>query len=134
MIKEIADTDMTAADSILEGLIVVRELFHDIITLQFVPCHRRKYRTICINGKYFPICSRCMSVLLGYLFLIPLLLFHIHVAFWLGIVLNIPMVVDGYTQWKRWHTSNNTLRVITGLSAGIGQSISFLLIHLLTKA
>lgn len=121
-----------------EGSIVVRELFHDIITLQFVPCHRRKDRTICIKGKYLPICSRCMSILLGYLFLIPLLLFHIHVAFWLGMVLNIPMVVDGYTQWKRWRTSNNTLRVITGLSAGIGQSmiiifLSFLLIHLLTK-
>ncbi|TDK56220.1 DUF2085 domain-containing protein [Bacillus salipaludis] len=122
-----------------EGSIVVRELFYDIITLQFVPCHRRKDRTICINGKYLPICSRCMSILLGYLFLIPLLLFHIHVAFWLGMVLNIPMVVDGYTQWKRWRTSNNTLRVITGLSTGIGQSmiiifLSFLLIHLLTKA
>jgi uncharacterized membrane protein len=79
-----------------------------------------------------------MSILLGYFFLIPLLLLHIHAAFWLGIVLNIPMVVDGYTQWKRWRISNNTLRVITGLSAGIGQSmiiisLSLLLFHFLTK-
>lgn len=98
-------------------------MFHDLLTLKFVPCHRRPDRSIFIKGKQFPVCARCMAILLGYLFVIPLMIFSIHIPLYIGILLNIPMVLDGYTQLKKWRTSNNTLRIITGLGSGLGMSI-----------
>lgn len=92
--------------------------------LSIVPCHRKKERCIHVNGTPFPLCARCMSILLGYL-IFPFLFFlplgkEVLLA---GILLNIPMVLDGWTQKKGWRESHNVLRVITGLLAGIGQSI-----------
>lgn len=37
-----------------------------------------------------------------------------------GVLLNILMVMDGWTQKKRWRMSNNWLRSITGLGSGVG--------------
>jgi uncharacterized membrane protein len=78
-----------------------------------------------------------MAILIGYFFIIPILAFHIHTSLLLGILLNLPMVVDGYTQLKKWRKSNHTLRIITGLLSGIGQSmivtsLAMFLIHFLT--
>lgn len=86
-----------------------------------VPCHRKHERCFYIKGKPMPICSRCLSILVGYGF-IPLL-FAFHIPLWVGIVLQFPMVIDGYTQLKGWRTSNNTLRMITGLISGFGLSV-----------
>jgi uncharacterized membrane protein len=42
-------------------------------------------------------------------------------VFWKSaIMMNIPALVDGYTQLKGWRMSNNYLRFITGLLAGAG--------------
>lgn len=98
----------------------------DIDTLKknpilIIPCHRKSERCININGKPMRICARCLSMLLGYLS-IPLM-FHFPMPFWIGVFCQIPMIADGYTQMKKWRTSNNYLRVITGLISGIGLSI-----------
>jgi hypothetical protein len=37
-----------------------------------------------------------------------------------AILLNLPALVDGYTQFKGCRVSNNSLRFITGVLAGIG--------------
>lgn len=91
--------------------------------IKIIPCHRMKSRSYVMRGKQFPICARCTSILLGHLSIPFLLLLDIHLSLYLGIILNIPMIVDGYTQLKKWRTSNNTLRTITGLLSGFGQSI-----------
>jgi uncharacterized membrane protein len=89
----------------------------------FVPCHRRPDRSIHINGKPFPLCARCMSILLGYLF-IPLLFFlPFSIAWWVGVLCQLPMLLDGGTQYFHWRESNNTLRMITGILSGFGLSV-----------
>ncbi|WP_180953829.1 DUF2085 domain-containing protein [Bacillus sp. M6-12] len=93
----------------------IRELF------LYVPCHRKPERCYHIKGKPMPICSRCLSILLGYLF-IPFL-FFVDIPFWVGILLQFPMVLDGYTQLKGWRMSNNFLRTMTGLISGFGLSV-----------
>jgi uncharacterized membrane protein len=67
-----------------------------------------------------------MSILLGYLAVVPLLWMAADISFLkllvLGVLLNFPMVVDGYTQLHGWRVSNNFLRSVTGLISGIGMS------------
>lgn len=86
-----------------------------------VPCHRIPERCFHIKGSPMPICSRCISILLGYLF-IPAVFFF-NVPLWLGVLFQLPMIVDGYTQLKGLRVSNNTLRTITGLISGLGLSV-----------
>jgi uncharacterized membrane protein len=95
----------------------------DVVELRFVPCHRLPERSIHIKGKPFPICARCMAILLGYGFIIPLFFLPFRWPLYVGVLLNIPMVVDGYTQRKGWRKSNNALRISTGLLSGFGMSM-----------
>lgn len=91
--------------------------------VSFVPCHRRPDRSIHINGKPFPLCARCMSILLGYLF-IPILFFlPFTIPWWIGGLCQIPMLVDGFTQYFQWRESTNFLRILTGGLSGFGLSI-----------
>lgn len=82
-----------------------------------------KSRSLTIKGHTLPICSRCTGILTGYLLFPFLLLFGISIPLWIGIFLNIPMVIDGWTQKRKYRMSNNTLRFITGIISGFGQSI-----------
>ncbi len=41
----------------------------------------------------------------------------------LGILFQLPMFIDGYTQQLGWRESNNILRMITGGISGIGQCL-----------
>ena len=91
--------------------------------LSIVPCHRMKDRCITIKGYTFPLCARCMGILAGY-FLLPILtISNSNFPIWLGVLLNIPMVVDGWTQKMKYRESNNFLRLSTGIICGFGQSI-----------
>jgi len=100
--------------------------FNAVITLRFFPCHKRKDRSLVIGGRQFPMCYRCMSILLGYLAVVPLLWLAADVSFLklfvIGVLLNIPMVADGYTQLRGSRVSNNFLRTFTGLLSGFGMS------------
>lgn len=104
----------------------MNDYLNAVITLRFFPCHKRKDRSLVIGGRQFPMCYRCMSILLGYLGVVPLLWLATDVAFFkmvqIGILLNIPMVVDGYSQVRGWRVSNNFLRTFTGLLSGLGMS------------
>ncbi|MDQ0416761.1 putative membrane protein [Croceifilum oryzae] len=88
-----------------------------------VPCHRKISRCFHVNGKPMPICARCLSILLGYLWLPILLLLPFPIPWWLGFILQIPMLIDGFTQLQELRESTNRLRCLTGLLSGIGLSI-----------
>jgi uncharacterized membrane protein len=88
-----------------------------------VPCHRMQSRSLTIKGHTLPLCARCTGILLGYLFFPLLFLFEVNFPLWLGIALNLPMVLDGWTQKRKLRLSNNPLRVTTGIVSGLGQSI-----------
>lgn len=62
-----------------------------------------------------------MAILLGYFAIPALFMLHTYGSLLLGVLLHIPMVVDGYTQLKKWRESTNSLRIATGLLSGIGQ-------------
>ncbi|KMJ59894.1 hypothetical protein AB685_03310 [Bacillus sp. LL01] len=104
----------------------MNEYINSVLTLRFFPCHRKKERSLVIGGKQFPMCYRCMSILIGYLAVVPLLWMAADVTFFkmvaFGVFLNIPMVMDGYSQLRGWRMSNNFLRSFTGLMSGIGMS------------
>ncbi|MED4779531.1 DUF2085 domain-containing protein [Brevibacillus choshinensis] len=95
----------------------------ELLTLSFFPCHRMKERSFTFSGKQFPVCARCTGILLGFVFILVLLFIPWRIPFWIGILLNIPMVIDGYTQLKKWRQSNNSLRFFTGLVSGFGLSV-----------
>ena len=86
-----------------------------------VPCHRKEERCFCVNGEPMPICSRCLSILIGIL-TVPLFLIY-PIPLIAGVLLQIPMLWDGFTQLKGLRKSNNFLRCITGLGSGIGLAI-----------
>ncbi|TCP69048.1 DUF2085 domain-containing protein [Baia soyae] len=88
-----------------------------------VPCHRKASRCFHVNGKPMPICARCLSILVGYLWLPVFLLLPFPVPWWLGFLLQIPTLIDGVTQLVKFRESTNTLRCVTGLLSGIGMSI-----------
>lgn len=97
-----------------------------------VPCHRKPSRCFHVKGKPMPICSRCFSILLGYLWLPVLLVLPVHISWWIGFLLQVPMAIDGFTQLWGLRESNNGLRCLTGLLSGLGMSILMVsLIHLL---
>jgi uncharacterized membrane protein len=104
-------------------VIVDRIVIKKMRLLDIVPCHRMKSRSITIKGYTLPLCARCTGILLGYLFFPFLLIAGIHLSLWLGLLLNVPMVLDGWTQKRKYRMSNNVLRVITGIKSGLGQSV-----------
>ncbi|PAE38955.1 hypothetical protein CHI06_17515 [Bacillus sp. 7884-1] len=110
---------------VMEGQIVIADQI--VIKLKrltdLVPCHRMKSRSITIKGHTLPLCARCTGILLGYLFFPLLFLLELNFPLWLGIVLNLPMVLDGWTQERKLRLSNNPLRLTTGIVSGLGQSI-----------
>ncbi|WP_102275523.1 DUF2085 domain-containing protein [Cytobacillus massiliigabonensis] len=82
-----------------------------------------KSRCLTIKGYTLPLCSRCTGILAGYLFFPILFFIDIHISIWLGLFLNIPMILDGWTQKLKFRMSNNRLRLLTGAICGLGQSI-----------
>lgn len=94
----------------------------ELLTLRFIPCHRLPSRSLVIHGKSF-LCWRCLSILIGYLAIPLLLLISWQGPWYLGFLLQIPLLMDGVSQYKKWRTSNQWLRIATGLLSGVGQSM-----------
>lgn len=91
--------------------------------MMFIPCHRIPERCLHIKGKPMPLCSRCLAILIGYLF-VPIAVFAaLVVPIWLPLLMAVPLIMDGFTQRWKWRTSTNTLRFITGILFGVGQAL-----------
>lgn len=90
-------------------------------------CHRKPERSFFIKQYQFPVCSRCTG------FYISLVIYFTYTYYnyvnyniellFLAILLLLPSYIDGLTQFKGLRTSNNTLRLITGLLGGLGLAI-----------
>ncbi|MBI5460143.1 DUF2085 domain-containing protein [Methanobacterium sp.] len=92
---------------------------------QFI-CHCIPERTFNIKGYYFPVCSRCTGIYTGaILFFIYSLLFLVDYTLILipAPIIILPLVIDGSTQFLGLRKSNNSLRFITGFTAGTGAAI-----------
>lgn len=122
---------MTVRQTVIVGRIVMEDqiVIVDQIVINIkritdiVPCHRMKSRSLTIKGYTLPLCARCTGILSGYLFFPFFFNLDLNFPLWLGIVLNLPMVIDGWTQKRKYRMSNNLLRLSTGIFSGLGQSI-----------
>ncbi len=93
-------------------------------------CHQLPSRCIELFGLRLAICSRCFAFFLAMLICslwylysgIPKLPINIKIL----MILITPLIVDGTTQFFGLRVSTNTLRIITGLLAGIGAAFSIL--------
>lgn len=95
-------------------------------------CHRIPERTFKFKKWYFPICSRCTGIYMGYFSLLLLdISIPINASYYLvfiGLTLVIPTFLDGYTQYCGLRMSNNNLRFFTGFIAGLGSFIIMIFI------
>ncbi|WP_419095385.1 DUF2085 domain-containing protein [Aeribacillus kexueae] len=70
--------------------------------LRYFPCHRRRERSLVINGNQFPVCYRCMFMLIGLTFVLPFAMLQFFPPWWQGVIiclgLNLPLVLDGGSQ------------------------------------
>jgi uncharacterized membrane protein len=90
---------------------------------QFI-CHRIPERTFNFRGCYFPVCSRCTGLYIG----VFLCLCYLNLCFIdytinlliISVLMMIPTFLDGITQFIDFRQSNNFLRLLTGLIAGLG--------------
>ncbi|WP_033562993.1 DUF2085 domain-containing protein [Sphingobacterium sp. SYP-B4668] len=88
--------------------------------LEFTFCHRKPERSFFWKGKQFPVCARCTGIHLGYLSTFLFIFGILTMNWWIALLFTLPTIIDGLTQayWNR--ESNNILRFITGIMAGIG--------------
>ena len=92
-------------------------------------CHQKLERCFKLFGKKMFICSRCFGV---YISLILVLLglflygfsFPKRIVLLLFVSLNIPLVIDGVSQYFGLRKSNNFLRFATGILAGSGAAFA----------
>jgi uncharacterized membrane protein len=90
-------------------------------------CHGDPDRCYTVRGRPLPLCARCIAFyplfLISALISFPLFLLVTLKAFVMTIIfilMVLPLVIDGYSQYIGLRRSNNPLRTITGGSAGIG--------------
>jgi uncharacterized membrane protein len=87
---------------------------------KLVLCHRMPERSFHYKGKQFPVCARCTGILIGCCTL-PLFYFgFIRISLLALISLNIPLLIDGLTQYMGLRESNNKIRLITGILFSFG--------------
>ena len=93
-------------------------------------CHQNPYRSFFFKGYQFPVCARCTGILL-----VKPLAWIINlkkqVSLIVGLLLLIPMIIDGGVQYVFQVESNNKRRLITGLLGGFG--VSTVRIYILRK-
>ena len=82
-------------------------------------CHQMPERSFFYKGYQFPLCARCTGLVIGYL--MGILIYFLNIIIWeIAILLCIPLVIDGGSQYLKWRMSNQRLRLITGILCGIG--------------
>ena len=82
-------------------------------------CHQMPESSFFYKGYQFPLCARCTGLVIGYL--MGILIYFLKIINWeIAILLCIPLVIDGGSQYLKWRMSNQRLRLITGILCGIG--------------
>ncbi len=99
--------------------------FADIIyTMGDIECHQIAERSFYLNGNELPVCSRDIGISVGLLTGMLIGLLYIRrinpVLLAIGV---LPVVLDGGLQAVSSYQSNNTLRILTGIVAGVAVAL-----------
>lgn len=88
-------------------------------------CHQKPERSFFIKTYQFPVCSRCLGIIIS--FLISLLLINLNYIpnYIISFTLIIPMFLDWLIQFLKIKESNNVRRLITGFIGGFGLSFTY---------
>jgi len=94
-------------------------------------CHALPERSFSIRGKQLPLCSRCLGILMGGTFTFPLALQITPSFILLPVIfaLILPVALDGVTQLYGLRNSNNYLRFLSGILAGLAVSLGARLVR-----
>ena len=90
-------------------------------------CNQLPTRCLFIYTSPMALCARCFFIYLG-LFIsgVALIKNKVNKVYWkIGLILALPCIVDGGTQYLGFRLSNNGLRSISGGLAGIGLGLIF---------
>ncbi|MCL2156924.1 MAG: DUF2085 domain-containing protein [Methanobrevibacter sp.] len=101
-------------------------------------CHRIPDRTFKVGKYYFPVCARCTGIYIS-AFSYFILAMFVPIVYSMELIILatlfiIPTAIDGISQLLNKRNSNNHLRFITGLFAGLGlaiiaKAIKFIIIY-----
>lgn len=82
-------------------------------------CHCRDDRSFHWKGMKFPICARCTGMLVGTL-VVLILGWWLLPSFPMGVLMMMPLIVDGTVQMRTSYESTNIRRFLTGILFGYG--------------
>lgn len=82
-------------------------------------CHQRPDRSFFISNYQFPICTRCVGVVVSTVITYVICIYK-KARLIPGLILCIPMIIDGGIQYLGIKESTNIRRLITGLLGGAG--------------
>lgn len=91
-------------------------------------CHQRPDRSFFFRGHQFPVCARCTGFLVGtavyciYSYLFPV--YYTYNLLIIAILIQLPYIIDGTTQYLGYRESNNNLRFVTGFIGAFGLIIT----------
>jgi uncharacterized membrane protein len=95
-----------------------------VYTMGDIECHQIAERSFYLNGNELPVCSRDIGISVGLLtgMFIGLIYVRRINPFLLALGL-IPILLDGGLQSVSSYQSNNTLRLVTGIIAGVAAAL-----------
>lgn len=92
-------------------------------------CHQRPERSFSIYGYQFPVCARCLGIILSSLtayIMFPVKKVSMKICLLLGSI----MIVDGLAQYLGIMESTNKRRFVTGCMGGFGlTTIRLVVVH-----
>lgn len=86
-------------------------------------CHHLPERSVPFFGLERYLCSRCLGVLLGWVFGLFVHFGGVHLPLQVIATMIMPLVIDGTTQGLGWRLSTNSIRLATGLLCGAAVAV-----------
>ena len=106
-------------------LLAMRDILSLINKIGKVPlCNGKPERAPHIGGFCFPLCWRCISIIVGCWIMCmintPFFIQNPYIGLIVSIIMVVPCLIDGISQYFFGHSSTNRRRAITGFLAGGG--------------
>ena len=92
-----------------------------------IGCHQMPERSFFYKEYQFPVCARCTGVIIGEIIAILLILFKVKLNIVIITLALSIMGIDWFIQFINLLQSNNTRRLFTGISGGIGLTYIFII-------